>query len=291
MRFILFILCSFFVSQAALAADVSVYTNADTVIAGDIVAVTIRLTSFERTNAVTGNVWFDANRFSVVSINHGQSVVTLWVSRPLERELGVVSFSGITPGGFQGADGDLFTIYLQAKQTGTTTISLHDMRVLAHDGLGSDLPVTLNPVTIRIREGVADTATFGDDQDTVPPEYFSPQIIESPDINDGKISLIFTAQDKGVGVDTYYIKEYRYLWQRPFVRWRYAESPYVLSDQTQQSYITVKAVDKNGNERVVVVLPAVLYGWLPQWFIIVGGVLLFISGAVVYRMLLRQRHN
>ncbi len=253
---LLLIIIALFIPQALFAADVSLYVQNDTVSVGDLVSIDMRVTSFDRVNAVVGQLDFDDELFAVVEINDGGSVVPLWVKRPLEREYGTVSFSGIVPGGFIGADQVIFTVVLRALRAGDSALTLRDLRVLLHDGFGTDAPVVVDNTVLSVHDSVTVNPSFDQSvSDITPPEYFRPHLFTHGDVHGGRISIAFQAQDKGVGVDAYYVKEYGRLWQKHFVRWRYAESPYVLLDQSQQSYIAVMAVDKQGNKRVVYMEP------------------------------------
>ena len=95
--------------------------------------------------------------------------------------------------------------------------------------------------------------------DSTPPEDFKPEIGQDPAVFEGKYFLSFAATDKTSGIDYYEILEAdRRGFKRGTTRkaeWRRAESPYLLEDQSLQSIIKVKPVDKAGNERIVEIKP------------------------------------
>ena len=102
-------------------------------------------------------------------------------------------------------------------------------------------------------------------RDTQPPDAFQPIVSQSPDLFDGKLFLVFAAQDKQSGVLYYEVQEAKA--RTPFGRlfaaargeWVRAESPYLLSDQKLESVISVKAVDRAGNTQVEILTPSRLW--------------------------------
>ncbi len=86
------------------------------------------------------------------------------------------------------------------------------------------------------------------------PEEFMPEVDKSPSMFNGQYFLSFSTQDAVSGLDHYEVLEGKNI-QDNMGGWRLATSPYLLEDQTLESIIKVKAVDKAGNERIVEVLP------------------------------------
>ncbi len=86
--------------------------------------------------------------------------------------------------------------------------------------------------------------------DSTPPEEFQPQIAEI----EGKKYLVFVSQDKTSGIEYYEVKEGK----RDFKK---AVSPYLLEDQSLKSKISVRAVDRAGNERLAEILPPFKIIW------------------------------
>ena len=126
-------------------------------------------------------------------------------------------------------------------------------------------------------EAPAATPTITKVKDTEPPESFVPEISRDELIANGKWFVVFVTQDKASGIDRYEIKESRQKILTFFSRWRVAESPYVLQDQELRSYVFVKAVDKNGNQRIIKIAPRNPLEWYENyenWLIIVLGLLI-----------------
>ena len=92
-------------------------------------------------------------------------------------------------------------------------------------------------------------------------------IVSDPTIFGGKHFLVFATQDKGSGIDHYEVREVWWGW------FRIAESPYLLQNQRLDTKITLKAIDKNGNERTSTVKAVYSMKWYEHyslWGIIVA---------------------
>ncbi|PIZ92419.1 MAG: hypothetical protein COX82_04840 [Candidatus Magasanikbacteria bacterium CG_4_10_14_0_2_um_filter_41_10] len=243
-------------------------------------------------NALEGNVVFPEQLIAVKDIKDGNSLVNFWVERPHVTN-GTVPFSGIIPGGFESKRGLMFSIIFQPKQTGTGDITVHDMQVLLNDGNGTAASTTVQQFNITIsREAPTSQPLETQQRDTVPPEQFEPVVTSDSSLFDGKYTLVFATQDKGTGIDHYEIKESRefHLWKWTFAepgKWVIAENPYVLQDQELKSYIYIKAIDKNGNERIVTLEPLHTMKWYEIWWIwsIIGVsmFILFIGTKILWR--------
>ena len=98
----------------------------------------------------------------------------------------------------------------------------------------------------------SEKVTFRAMIDSTPPNDFLPKIGKDPSVFGGKYFLTFATTDETSGIDHYEISETRGKRQEI---WKKAESPYLLEDQSLQSKILVKAVDKAGNERIVQLQP------------------------------------
>ena len=131
--------------------------------------------------------------------------------------------------------------------------------------------------------------------DTMPPEDFEPKIAKDPTVFDGKYFLSFITQDKISGVDHYEIvEELKRGVLQPFItklrkkehripkEWKIAESPYLLEDQSLQSKILVKAIDKAGNERIAEIIPSYKVTWEDVLFLVI---LVLIVVGVVWRII------
>lgn len=148
-------------------------------------------------------------------------------------------------------------------------------RVLRNDGLGTaDILKTAGAV-FAISESPISPEEIWQEKiklDELPPEPFTIELHSRPDMFSGGYYAIFSTVDKQSGLDRYEILELRpdeelgvtpeSAWldwilgrERPAPVWQVAEMPYLLHDQSLQSIIKIKAIDKAGNERTVEYIP------------------------------------
>lgn len=273
------IICSF---PAVNASQVFLKNNPDKVGIGEEVLVTISLdTQNEQINAIEGEVLFPSELLSISQVYTGSSIVTFWLDNPTNSITNSsVKFSGIIPGGYSGDNGFIFRLVFKANKVSTPEIKLESARVLKNDGKGTETQLNFNPLQLTINqsgEGVSRP------KDTTPPERFTPVISRDNAIFNGKYFLVFAAQDKGAGIDYYEVKEGGNSYEK-------AESPYLLKDQSLKNRILVKAVDKNGNERVEEILPQSLRNNIILFtFAFIGIFVALVSFIVLKRLRSRRK--
>jgi hypothetical protein len=240
-------------------------------------------TKNETINAFEGEIVFPAGAVALGEVRDGNSIVSLWVEKPHPTAAGVVSFSGIIPGGFSGQKGYLFSLILESTDLGTFTIESRNEMVYLNDGQGTMTGVTRSPLTLTALFTSSTEAIFLPVRDTEPPEKFSVTLVTDSHIFDGKHAIVFATQDKGGGVSEYQVAEYR----RPFwkfstnfdeLSWVSVQSPYLLLDQNLRSVVYVKALDYSGNERVITLSPVGI-AWYEKYLIwcILGLLILLVS--------------
>lgn len=238
----------------------------------------IFLKTEEPLNAIEGKINFPIDLLELQNIEDGNSVINLWLERPAVNKTGEIIFSGITPGGYMGDKGLIFSMIFLVKQEGVGTLDIHDTRVLRNDGTGSEATLTIASFDIAVFKGApAEIPAIPKMRDRELPEIFTPEIARDEFVSDNKWFVVFVTQDKASGIDRYEIKESRQRILSIFKRWIPAESPYVLEDQELRSYVLVKAVDKTGNERVVKIAPKNPLAWYvnyDNWIMIIAGFLI-----------------
>jgi hypothetical protein len=312
------------------AAQVYLVSPESSVSVHDTFYVPIRIdTQGECINTVDVAVLYDPSVVSVRDVATGNSIITLWAERPeIERDLngresGRVSFSGGVPGGYCGrvlGDAGLTNTLAELVVTGSAT----------RGGVGTTTRMFLDPATVLYRNDGAATVvdrtllgielametstTSPDDQwlrdvqsDTVAPEFFDIRLVQGPSVGSPYHYIVFSTTDKQSGVDHYQVLETdpdRFgilTWVQRESRWVTVESPYILRDQKLHSKILVKAVDKNGNERIaeytppmsplvqftrpVVLVPALLF------MLLVAVILALVVRMVRMRRQLEQHRN
>ncbi|MCX6788249.1 MAG: cohesin domain-containing protein [Candidatus Kaiserbacteria bacterium] len=254
-QFFSFVAFLFLVSPtAASAATISLQATPTRIGAGDVVRVSVLLDSAIPTNAFSGTLQYPAALLEPVAINDGSSIISLWIMHPTVPVTGEpIAFAGITPGGFSGNAGMLFSVLFRAKAAGTAEVSLAGSEVLRNDGVGGIEPVTVHPLALAI--GSKSSGGYVETPDLVPPESFTAYLGDDPQLFDGRKYLVFMAVDKISGIDHYMLAESRvpsFLHSFFPPSWQRTISPYAMADQNLTSTVYLKAVDRAGNERVTI---------------------------------------
>ena len=242
----------------ANAAKITIEAPAQSFGVGDSFVIPVTLdTVGSNVNALEGALSYTSDVLTLREIRDGNSILNFWVERPLDLD-GSVRFAGITPGGYTGSTGLIFTLVFEAKHAGSARFALTDAQALLNDGAGTKTTITLRAAPIIIAEtGSGTKAESLIESDDIAPEEFSPTLGSDANIFGGEHFVAFATQDKQSGVDRYEVTESRgFQWfgLRPRT-WRNATSPHLLSDQEFHSYIYVRAYDRAGNERTEVLSP------------------------------------
>ncbi len=288
---------------------------------GSTFVVTVRLDpEGECVNAVNAVVTYPKDEITVFDVSQSRSILSLWVEPPrIDQVNGQIHFQGGIPNGYCGRiDGDpgntnVIGEIIFRKQGGLSVgggSGVSDIRVdfnedvsevLRNDGRGTPADLTFQGGVYRIDPNapLIDESAWFDvlRNDRIPPESFTVTLASKSDIKNGRYFVVFSTTDKQSGIDSYEIMEESRNnpgmneWKKntPAI-WERASSPYVLKDQTLNSIIRIKAIDKAGNERISVYVPndsersipkeqsvtGVLYAGIVGIIVIIGGVL-FIS--------------
>lgn len=241
-----------FFSPAVYAAELYFSIRADDVRVDDIFVVEARLSSPDTSiNVADGSILFNPEILEVRELSAGGSIFSLWASNPsFSNSAGTISFVGGTPSGFQG-DGLILKAILRAKEAGEAKLSYKDnFALFLADGKGTRVKPAFSPLTLIIYSRPTEIQPRDEWQefvaeDAVPPEFIEAIVSKDPQLFDGKYFATFFATDEGTGVLYYEVKEGE-------VEWTRATSPYVLRDQVLESEVKIKAVDKAGNEAVII---------------------------------------
>jgi len=277
---ILLVICVYLLLTIIVAEAAVLYleTNEYQYYKGDTFIAEIRLnTEGEYINTVKVNLNFPKDLLEVRDFSQGNSVLTLWIETPstanidtINRE-GLVSFSGGIPAGYQGWDGLLGRIVFRVRETPTPNLGvgvnakvefLESSKVLLNDGFGTEAGLKREEAILMISQGGETKLNEWQEElkkDNTSPEAFEINLNKDPSLFEGKYFVIFSTNDKQSGVDHYETLEADTRgYQRGTTQkavWKKAESPYLLEDQSLQSIIKVKAVDKAGNEIIALLEP------------------------------------
>lgn len=205
-------------------------------------------------------------------INEANSIINFWVDKPnWDEATRLLTFSGITPGGFEGKGGRLLVIKFKTDlEIGFPSEAIlgfdkEKTKIFLNTPDGIEDKIEFQKLSLPIVKGKKNIPLKIPDSE--PPEAFIPEISQDPNLFDGKYFLVFATQDKSSGIAGYAIHESRQIEKRIATnKWIGAESPYLLKDQRLMSYIYVKAVDKAGNERIETLLPKYPIKWYEVWW-------------------------
>ncbi len=252
MRF-LFFLTLLFLPNLLLAGELFMESSEEMPGVASPFLVYVFVSSAEEANVVAGTLNFDTEVFDVKKINTGSSIVSFWIEKPSERQSGAINFSGMVAGGFTSSQVKLFSVEFVPRLATESELNISNQQLLAHDGRGTSLPIDAMPFLITTK-----SALFANEEvvkDVEPPESFTPIVVKRDDWLDGKAVLIFDTTDKDSGVEAYYLKEVAYSWLAPLSSWRLVTSPYEIKDQSLRNFIYLRAQDKAGNNRLVMIEP------------------------------------
>ncbi len=274
-------------ASAGLTEAASLYIDPPTseLNRGDAIELFVRLdvdeAARECVNAVDAVITYTDN-IAPVDVSIGDSIFSMWVQEPtINKEEKTISFAGGMPNGYCGrisGDPRLTNnlVKLIFRAPGFTVGSSNDSKdavvsftefttAYLNDGLGTKV----SPNTYDANMVLGDKAggTIADPwrkavaQDIIPPEEFS-IILEKGNLEfSGKYYISFNTTDKQTGIDQYQVIEEpiehlgSFNWGRADAPWIITRSPYVLDDQSLNSSIRVRALDKAGNEYIATLVP------------------------------------
>lgn len=228
-----------------------------------------------------------------IQVSDSGSIITYWITRPTyDKAQHVIRFAGGIPGGYTGSTGIILSIIFPPYdgETIDRAVNVAELRAYKNDGAASSANISsanfsLGDIAGEIDQAVQDNLYLdGTRKDDIPPEVFSPQISQNPDVFNGKWFINFSTIDKQSGIDHYEIQETR-SGSLDSGNWKTASSPYELQDQELHSFVYVIAIDRQGNERIIKVFPRLPLSWLQLYGKEVGGIVLLViaAGVIYYR--------
>ena len=280
---VLFVVGLFFAVTPLYAATLYMDPHETDIHPGDTIAVGVRIDTEdgECINVVDGVIEYPENIIPV-DISTGNSILPVWVQEPsIDSANNRITFAGGIPNGYCGRiEGDprltnmILEVIFQAPglRVGTgsqdplaqitfsddTTVFLNDGRGTKADlrALGSSIFVFEKPGGTLVDDWNSRIA-----EDEASPNAFSVSLNTDPSIYAGRYFIVFNTTDKQSGIDHYEVIEEPldsfslFNWGGVDAPWVTARSPYLLQDQSLNSIIRVKAVDKAGNEYIATYVP------------------------------------
>lgn len=225
-------------------------------------------TEQEEINALEGIIKIPEGLLEIQGVSDGSTIISLWAERPIFNEdKNEIRFSGIIPGGYTEQNGFLFSFKGFSRKLGQGDIEIQQARVLLNDGQGTVTQTIVAPLEVIVSDK-AIPFSIETKKDTEPPEVFIPELANDPIVFGGKWFIAFATQDKSSGIAYYQIYESNCKIEISKIeknKWITVISPYILKDQDLRSYIYIKAVDNEGNERIVVTEPRNPIKWYELW--------------------------
>lgn len=281
-----FVYLLLFAPQTIFAVQISLGSEADSQSHLDTFYIPVRIdTQGECINAVQVTLAYNPEEISVSDISIGDSILTLWTQYPTiekmdGKEIGRIQMSGGIPGGFCGrVSGDPGQTNLLARlvvnglpseiefnEVKTTQIVIESgSGAFLHDGDGTLASTTYRGIEFAMTHSTttARNVWLSDIRtDEIAPEDFEITLVKGPSEGSNYHYIAYNTVDKQSGIDHYKVLEtdpdrFGFLaWISKEAHWVVGKSPYILRDQNLRSKIMVKAVDKNGNERISTYYPA-----------------------------------
>lgn len=289
------------------------------ILRGDTKTVAVRIDTDEGEciNAVSAEIFYDGG-IQAVDVSRGNSILSLWVEDPvIDQKSGTISFAGGIPNGYCGrVDGDprltnvIAEIVFQApgftvggSKSDESRIRFSDTtEVLLHDGKGSVATLSVFDTALKLSDevGAAGVDVWRERvaSDVTPPEDFSITLTQDETAFSGRHYIVFNTTDKQSGIDHYEVIEEPFdmfelfNWGATDAPWVEARSPYILTDQTLNSTIRVRAFDKAGNEYIATLVPDETLRSNPNQlylFAAIAVALLVLLGAIMTVIIFRRR--
>ncbi len=151
-------LFSFYLITPVKAAGASLFLSppSATYAVGSTFSVKVKMNSGgEAINAAEGNLIFNPDEISIVSISKTGSIFGMWTTEPtFSNSVGNIIFGGGTPSGFTGSSGTIITIRFKAKANASSQVSFSSGSILAADGKGTNILSTMNGAVYTLKSRV-----------------------------------------------------------------------------------------------------------------------------------------
>lgn len=268
-----YIFVGFWIIPVSLfSAQIYVDTTSTKVVEGEEFLVSFFIDSQnEKINALEGELSYSQDILEIIDIRSGNSVINFWLEDLKNTKGKSDTFSGIIPGGYQGEKGFIFSVLYRAKMQGIANITIENGKGLRNDENGTEIKTTSRLLILTVSKNSSAIApVIPMMKENISPENFTVYRGQSQDIFDGNYFIVFATQDKGSGIDHYEVKE------GFFGKYVEAKSPYLLKNQNRTSTLYIKALDKEGNERIEKLSAEIRPWYTSYWFLV-----LFLFGCVL----------
>ncbi len=118
---------------------------------GDKFKVSVWLeTGGESLNAIEGKLIWPLAKLKLIKIEEEDSIISLWVRKPIIGEIGEINFAGLIPGGYAEAEGQLFTLGFEVLELGRGEIVVSGGQALLNNGQGTPANLVLRNLDFEI---------------------------------------------------------------------------------------------------------------------------------------------
>ncbi len=272
-------------SSSARAATLYLSPSTIELNRGDSTKLSLRLDvdRDECVNAIDGVITYSDN-IEPTDISRGGSIMSMWVEEPIiNREARTITFAGGIPNGYCGRivgdprlTNNIVDLIFQSpgfvvgNKQGTSSEMARvevaeDTQVYLNDGFGTRTNVNRYgaDIALRPKAGTDIQNPWGDivTSDAQPPEEFSLSLEQTKNAFSNRYFITFNTTDKQSGLDHYEVIEeplkdfWSFRWGATDAPWVETRSPYVLKDQSLNSTVRVRAIDKAGNEYIASLVP------------------------------------
>lgn len=214
---------------------------------GDSFSVGVYVGSAEEPmNAAQGTIDFPADKAEVLSLSKSGTVFNMWIEEPtFSNATGKIGFDAIVLNpGYKGASGKVMTINLRAKAAGTGALAFTSGAILANDGKGTPLAVSLGKATLAVKGTLnAPVTAEASSEPTAPTVAVSPA---------GKLPTLAVSSPSHPSAEAWYSKNVAdFRWSLPkdatavslFVDKKPASMPNAVSDGRFETYSTKALAD------------------------------------------------
>jgi hypothetical protein len=307
-------------APSAFGAYLYIDPSESTVYRGDTVTLAVRVDTDEGEciNVIDASISY-SNNIKAIDVSRGESILNVWVEDPVIDEVNKkVTFAGGIPGGYCGriaGDPSLTNVIAElvfrspglSIGGGTEPVARLDFdaetQVLLHDGFGTPAELRMSGADVlldsKIGSQVSDDWNGRIQDDAIPPSDFNIVLTKDTEAFNRQYYIVFNSVDKQSGIDRYEVMEEPFeefnlfKWGAADAPWVRTQSPYVLKDQSLNSTIRVRAIDKAGNETVAVLVPDEAIRTMSTERMIVTTVLAavtaIIAGLIFYALWRRKR--
>jgi hypothetical protein len=267
------------------AAEIS-FKAPDSIGTKSAFAIDVLLTASAPVNAITVVVPIPQG-LEFNGSSDANSIVSLWIEKPKLNEKHELVLSGLIPGGYASQNGKMTTIYLKGDLPGSYKIlASKDSAAYLHSEDGKSDTVTSKAATLTLADGIQNTTEV---EDSTPPEDFTAVYVQLGEGETAPWAVAFETQDKGSGIKEYQIAESDKSYKTTDAKglstleWKVVTSPAELADQSRTSNVYVKAIDRNGNERVSRLTTEGKWYDKPLGYILIGVLLVGVFYAIFRR--------